>query len=81
MIELFASVCYCVVGSNTGSPNKESLHVLECGSDTGAARLVQSVTEIEGTTYFQISPQLSYASYLSGVYGIVGGSGISQERL
>ena len=81
MIELFASVCYCAVGSNMGFPNKESLHVLECDSDAGAARLVQRVTGIEGTTYFQISPRLSYASYLSGTYSIVGGSGISQERL
>ena len=57
MTTVFASVCYCIVGSNIGSPDKDALHVLECDSETGAAKIVQSVKGIEGTTYFEISPQ------------------------
>ena len=50
---LLASVVYCYVGCNSGSPDKEALHVLECDTETGAARIVQSVKGCEGTTYFQ----------------------------
>ncbi len=57
MTTILASVCYCIVGSNQGSPSKDALHVLECDSETGAARIVQTVKGIEGTTYFEISPQ------------------------
>lgn len=55
MVALFAAVFHCVVGSNPGSPGKEALHVLECDGDTGAARIVQTVKGIEGTTYFDFS--------------------------
>ena len=48
-----ATVAYCIVGCNTGSPELESLHVLECDTETGAARIVQTVKGIQGTTYFQ----------------------------
>lgn len=50
-----AAVCYCIVGSNPGSPDKEALHVLECDDATGAAKIVQTVKGIEGTTYFQVN--------------------------
>ena len=46
----------CVVGCNTGSPDLQALHVLACDPETGAAKVVQSVTGVQGTTYFQVSP-------------------------
>ena len=49
-----ASIVYCIVGCNTGAPDRQSLHVLECDTETGAAKIVQSVKDIQGTTYFQI---------------------------
>ena len=51
---LFAAVVHCYVGCNTGSPDRQALHVLECDTETGAAKIVQSVTGVQGTTYFQI---------------------------
>ncbi len=53
---LMATLIYCIVGCNTGSEGHQALHVLECDSETGAARIVQSVNGCEGTTYFQFSP-------------------------
>ena len=53
-ILIVASIVHCYVGCNTGSPDEETLHVLECDTESGAAKLVQSVKGIEGTTYFQI---------------------------
>lgn len=50
---LIASVVYCTVGCNTGSPDHQALYVLECDTETGAAKVVQSVKGVEGTTYFQ----------------------------
>lgn len=55
MNAFFAAVCYCIVGSNPGAPDKEALHVLECDDATGAAKIVQTVKGIEGTTYFQVN--------------------------
>ena len=49
-----ASIVHCYVGCNTGSPDRQALHVLECDTETGAAKIVQSVKGVEGTTYFQI---------------------------
>ena len=49
-----ASIVHCYVGCNTGSPDKQALHVLECDTETGAAKIVQSVKGVEGTTYFQV---------------------------
>lgn len=49
-----SSIVYCIVGCNTGAPDRQSLHVLECDTETGAAKIVQSVKDIQGTTYFQI---------------------------
>ncbi len=56
MNAMMAAVAYCVVGCNTGSPEHDSLKVLECDVDTGAAKVVQSIDNgCEGTTYFQFS--------------------------
>ena len=55
MNTMIAATVYCIVGCNTGSPDKDSLKVLECDTETGAAKIVQSVNGCEGTTYFQIS--------------------------
>ena len=52
---LFPAVCYCIVGSNVGAPGTEALHILECDNVTGAAKIVQTVKGIEGTTYFQVN--------------------------
>ena len=49
-----ASIIHCLVGCNVGSPDKQAMHVLECDTETGAARIVQSVNGVQGTTYFQI---------------------------
>ena len=53
-ILIMASIVHCYVGCNAGSPDKQALHVLECDTETGAAKIVQSVKGVEGTTYFQI---------------------------
>ena len=55
MNTMIAATVYCIVGCNTGSPDKDSLKVLECDTETGAAKIVQSVSGCEGTTYYQIS--------------------------
>ena len=49
---LLAATVRCAVGCNVGAPDGQALHVLECDTETGAARLVQSVKGIQGTTYF-----------------------------
>lgn len=51
-----ASMVRCLVGCNVGSADVQALHVVECDTETGAAKLVQSVKGVEGTTYFQFSP-------------------------
>ena len=51
---MLASIVHCYVGCNTGSPDLQALHVLECDTETGAAKIVQSVKGIQGTTYFQL---------------------------
>ena len=50
---LMASVVHCYVGCNSGSDDRQALHVLECDTETGAAKIVQSVKGVQGTTYFQ----------------------------
>jgi 6-phosphogluconolactonase len=52
---MIAATVYCIVGCNTGSSDKDALKVLECDTETGAAKIVQSVNGCEGTTYYQIS--------------------------
>ena len=51
---------------NTGSPDRQALHVLSCDPATGAAKFVQSVSGIQGTTYFQVSPDGRF------LYSVVG---------
>jgi 6-phosphogluconolactonase len=51
---LFATMAYCVVGSNPGSQENDALHVLECDTLTGRAKIVQTVRGVRGTTYFQM---------------------------
>ena len=63
---VMASVVHCYVGCNAGSPDKQALHVLECDAETGAAKIVQSVKGVEGTTYFQIDREGKY------LYSVVG---------
>ena len=49
---LLASVVACYVGCLSGTG--ESLHVLEFDTETGEARLVQSLKGPDGTTYFDL---------------------------
>jgi len=55
-ILLIASVVNCYVGCHPGSADKQALHVLACDTESGAAKIVQSVNGPVGTTYFQLSP-------------------------
>ena len=56
MISLMvSSLVTCYVGSNIGAPDRQSIHVLSCDTETGASRLVQSVKGFRGTTYFQLA--------------------------
>ena len=66
MMALIASVVSCYVGCNTGSPDKQALHVLECDTETGAAKIVQSVKDLQGTTYFQFDGEGRY------LYSVIG---------
>ena len=54
------SAIHCIVGCNTGSEDRQALHVLECDADTGVARIVQSITSLQGTTYFQLDADRRY---------------------
>ena len=51
---IMATIVHCYVGCNSGSPDLQAMHVLECDTETGAARIVQSVKGVQGTTYFQL---------------------------
>lgn len=53
-ILVMASIAYCFVGCNVGSKDRQALQVLACDTETGKAKIVQSVKGCEGTTYFQI---------------------------
>ena len=66
VIPIMASIVHCYVGCNTGSPDREALHVLECDTETGAAKIVQSVKGVEGTTYFQIDKEGKF------LYSVIG---------
>ena len=63
---LMASVVHCYVGCNSGSEDQQALHVLECDTETGAAKIVQSVKGVQGTTYFQIDREGKY------LYSVIG---------
>ena len=52
---LMATLVKCIVGCNRGAPDLQTLHVLACDPETGAAKIVQSVKGVQGTTYFQQS--------------------------
>ena len=60
IITMLASTVYCYVGCNTGSPDQQALHVLACDTESGETRLVQSVTGLQGTTYFQFDEKNEY---------------------
>ena len=60
------SIVHCLVGCNPGSPDGQAMHVLECDPETGAAKIVQSVKGVQGTTYFQIDKARKY------VYSAIG---------
>jgi len=57
---MMASIVHCYVGCNTESSDLQALHVLECDTETGAAKIVQSVKGVQGTTYFQLDEQGEY---------------------
>ncbi len=57
MNTLMAAIVHCYVGCNSGSPDLQAIHVLECDTETGAARIVQSVKGVQGTTYFQLDDE------------------------
>ena len=59
-LTLFAAIVHCYVGCNSGSPDRQALHVLECDTETGAAKIVQSVTNLQGTTYFEFDDDGRY---------------------
>ena len=63
MIALLSSIVYCYVGCSSGSPDKESLNVLECDTETGAAKIVQTVKGFQGTTYFQVCGERLYTVF------------------
>ena len=65
-ILIMASIVHCYVGCNTGSPDKQALHVLECDTETGTAKIVQSVKGVEGTTYFQVDREGKF------LYSVIG---------
>ncbi len=54
-MNIMATIAYCIVGCNTGAADQQTLHVLECDTETGAAKIVQTVKGYQGTTYFQLS--------------------------
>ena len=60
MNAMIATITYCIVGCNTLSPDHDALKVLECDTETGAAKIVQSVNGCEGTTYFQIDRERKF---------------------
>ena len=63
---LFASVVHCYVGCGGGSPDRQALHVLACDTETGAAKIVQSVKGVQGTNYGAIDANGRYLySYVS----------------
>ena len=68
-ILIMATIVHCYVGSNTGSPGHQALRVLECDTETGAAKVVQEVKGCEGTTYFQIDREGRF------LYSVIGGKG------
>lgn len=52
-ITLVATIVNCYVGCGSGSPDRQAIHVLECDTESGAAKLVQSIKGPQATTYFE----------------------------
>ena len=52
-LPVMAVAVKCYVGCNTGAPDTQTLHVMECDTETGAAAIVQTVNGLQGTTYFE----------------------------
>jgi len=55
-----ATIVSCYVGSATEAVDGQSLSRLECDPETGAARIVQTVFDVQGTTYFQLDANGRY---------------------
>ncbi|MBO7683735.1 MAG: lactonase family protein [Kiritimatiellae bacterium] len=51
---IMASIAYCAVGCSPGSADMQAIHVLACDTETGEARVVQTVKGVSGTTYFAV---------------------------
>ena len=49
---LFGAIVKCYVGCNTGASDGRTMHVLECDTVTGEAKVVQTLKDLQGTTYF-----------------------------
>ena len=49
---ILAAIVKCYVGCNTGAPDGQTMHVLDCDTETGKASIVQTVKGVQGTTYF-----------------------------
>ncbi len=62
-----AAIVACYVGSDAGSPDGQSLCVLACDAETGAAKVVQRVADVQGTTYFQLDAGCRH------LYSVIGG--------
>ena len=52
VMPILAAIVKCYVGCNTGAPDGQTLLVLDCDTETGAASVVQTVRGLQGTTYF-----------------------------
>ena len=63
---IIASIAYCAVGCHPGSADLQALHVLACDTETGEARIVQSVTGVVGTTYFATDPGRRWLYSMAG---------------
>ena len=63
---LVASIAYCAVGCNPGSEDLQAIHVLACDTETGEARVVQSVKGVSGTTYFAVDPERRWLYTMTG---------------
>ncbi len=59
-ITMIASIVHCYVGCGAGSDDLQALHVLECDTESGAARIVQSVKGPQGSTYLALDAARRY---------------------
>ena len=65
---LLAAIVKCYVGCNVGAPDGQTLHVLDCNTETGAATIVQTVKGMQGSTYFVFDqPGRNLYSYIGEV--------------